>query len=962
MVFSNEFWRVLARRWSRPLGRRSARDGVMRQAAVATAVAVLIGGGAVQAQTGPRAATKVVKKSTAAKPTTPTPTAARAAATTPVFVRELGGISEYRLPNGLQILLFPDEAQSTTTVNITYRVGSRHESSGEYGMAHLLEHLLFKGTPRHRRIDEEFATRGMRANGTTTADRTNYYAEFNANPQTLDFALTLEADRMVNSFIAKADLDSEMTVVRNEFELAENDPAQALSARVVGVAYDWHNYGHTTLGPKSDIENLPIERLQAFYQRFYRPDNATLMVAGRFDAASTLALIGQRFGPLVKPKTPVPQPYTTEPPQDGERSVVVRRIGGQPAVLAYYHVPPFAHPDSAALQVLGLLLSLQPSGQLYQSLVETRLALAAQLSGLGATDAGGMRAFALLPPDADVAAVEARLLAVVEGRDTPPFDEAELARVRELALTSYREQMKNPQALIQQISSLGVSDWRLLFQLMEDLPKVTLADVERVRRAYLRPANRTVGRYLPAQAVERVEIPPAPPLAERLAGLKGPPKIDDGERFDPSPQQLAERTVTRKLPSGIELSTLSKRTRGNTVVLRLALRWGERRETFQHRGTEVLATLLSEGSTGWSKQALRDRLVQLKAGMSLTSGDQGAELQIAAERDTLIDALQLAADLMQRPLLPKDAFDREQAAALAGLEGARQELEVLRQEAVRDHYNRARGVGPRDPEYLQSLDERIADVKATTLADVQRFHADYWSANEARVAVVGALPDGLEAAVDRLFGAWKKPQSPRFVRALDQASTIPPARFDVIARDKTSAELRMRLDFALSDRDADFLPLMVATHILGGGSLENRLTVRVRGQAGLSYGVGASLAAAHFGDEAVLSVGGSFAPQNRAQMISLVQDELRRMTETGITEEELARAKASLMEGRRQARGDDGELASMLMLLGDQSETWADMDRQDAAVQALTVAQVNAAWRRHVRLDGFVISTVGDFK
>ncbi|UXH77271.1 M16 family metallopeptidase [Roseateles amylovorans] len=937
----------------------------MRWSVWSAAVTLSLAAGGLQAQTvTPSSAANKVSASQGVRKLGPTPAkaSAKAGATQPTFVRELGGISEYRLPNGLQILLFPDEAQSTTTVNITYRVGSRHESSGEYGMAHLLEHLMFKGTPTHRRIDVDFASRGMRANGTTTADRTNYYAEFNADPKTLDFALTLEADRMVHSFIAKSALDSEMTVVRNEFELAENDPLQVLNSRVLGVAYDWHNYGHDTLGPKSDIENVPIERLQAFYKRFYRPDNATLMVAGRFDVAKTLALIGQRFGPVARPKFPIPHPYTVEPAQDGERSVVVRRIGGQPALMAYYHVPAFAHPDSAPLRVLGLLLSLEPSGQLYKALVEPRLALTAGLSGLGGTDAGGIRAFAVLPPDADRAAVEARLLDIVEGRNVAPFDEAELARVRDLAVTGYREQMKNPEALIQQISSLGVSDWRLLFQLMEDLPKVTLQDVERVRRAYLRPANRTLGRYLPSEAVERVEIPLAPPMDQRLAGLTGPPKVEDGERFDPTPKHLADRTVTRQLPSGIALSTLTKRTRGKTVTLQMKLRWGERRETFQHLGTEVVASLMSEGAVGLSKQALQDRLIQLKANLNIRSGDQGAELVISAEQDTLIDALQVAAELMQRPLLPQDAFERERASALAALEGARQELETLRQAAVRDHYNRARGVGPTDPDYLRSIDEQVANVKATSLADIQRFHADYWSANDAHVAVVGAVPDGLDAAVEQLFGAWKKPQAPQFVRHIGKADQIPAARFDAVARDKTSAAMRMRLDFALNDRHPDYLPLVVATHILGAGGLESRLSVRVRDQAGLSYGVGASLSAAHFGDDAELIIGGSFAPQNRERMLTLVGDELRRMSEQGITPDELRRAKADLMEARRQARADDGELAAGLLSQRDQGETWADEDKQDAQVQALTVEQVNAAWRRHIRLDGFVTSTVGDFK
>ena len=206
-------------------------------------------------------------------------------------VTSVEGITEYRLPNGLRVLLMPDASKPTVTVNMTYLVGSRHENYGETGMAHLLEHLLFKGTPGNPKIPEEFNKRGMRMNGTTSLDRTNYYELFQANDDNLKWALDMEADRMVNSFIAKKDLDTEMTVVRNEYERGENSPGSVLMKRMQSVAYDWHNYGNSTIGNRSDIENVKIENLQAFYRQYYQPDNAVLLVAGKFDTAKVLQWI-----------------------------------------------------------------------------------------------------------------------------------------------------------------------------------------------------------------------------------------------------------------------------------------------------------------------------------------------------------------------------------------------------------------------------------------------------------------------------------------------------------------------------------------------------------------------------------------------------------------------------------------------------------------------------------------------
>src|ERR1051325_586063 len=284
------------------------------------------------------------------------------------------GITEYRLTNGLRVLLFPDPSKPTVTVNITYLVGSAHEGYGETGMAHLLEHLQFKGSKGHTNIPQELTEHGARTNASTWLDRTNYFETIQATDANLQWALGLEADRMINSFIAKKDLDSEMTVVRNEFERGENEPPSVLEERVLSTAYLWHNYGHSTIGARSDIENVPIDRLQAFYHRFYQPDNAVLLVAGKFDEPKTLASIQSLFGAIPKPDRPLQRIYTQEPTQDGERSVTLRRTGDTAEILAGYHIPAGSHPDSAPLDLLIHSLVDSPSGRLYPALVEAKKA------------------------------------------------------------------------------------------------------------------------------------------------------------------------------------------------------------------------------------------------------------------------------------------------------------------------------------------------------------------------------------------------------------------------------------------------------------------------------------------------------------------------------------------------------------------------------------------------------------
>src|SRR5262245_27509862 len=311
-------------------------------------------------------------------------------------VTSIEGITEYRLDNGVKVLLFPDSAAAKVTVNMTVFVGSRHEGYGETGMAHLLEHMVFKGTPQHPDVPKALRDHGAQFNGTTWVDRTIYFETMDGTDKNLEFAIRLEVDRLVNSHVKREDLLSEMTVVRNEFEAGENDPGTILSQRMLATAFEWHNYGKSTIGNRSDIERVPIDRLQAFYKKYYQPDNVMLIVAGKFDESKALTLVQKYFGPIPRPERKLPTTYTEEPAQDGERSVTLRRVGDVSAIGIAWHIPSAAHPDTAAMEVLAGILRTQPSGRLYKALVETKKASSASAYAGREHDPG------LLTADAEV--------------------------------------------------------------------------------------------------------------------------------------------------------------------------------------------------------------------------------------------------------------------------------------------------------------------------------------------------------------------------------------------------------------------------------------------------------------------------------------------------------------------------------------------------------------------------------
>ncbi len=462
------------------------------------------------------------------------------------------GITEYRLDNGLRVLLFPDPTKSTITVNVTYMVGSRHEDYGETGMAHLLEHLLFMGSKNHPDIKKELQDRGARPNGTTWYDRTNYFETFAASDDNLAWALSMEADRMVNSFVAKKDLDSEMTVVRNEMEAGENSPPRVLLQKVLAAAFEWHNYGKLTIGARSDVERVPIERLQAFYRHFYQPDNALLVVAGKFDEQKALALIQKTFGAIPKPQRQLRRTYTVEPAQDGERQVVVRRVGDIQYVGAAWHIPPGSHEEYPAIEMAVAILGDQPSGRLYKALVETKKAATVSMNAFQLKEPGFAYASASVRMDSSLEDARKALLDTIAEIRTKPFTRDELERQRTRWLKNFELQMNDPQDVALELSEWqAMGDWRLMFLHRDRIEKVTLEQVQKAAEKYFIPSNCTVGLFIPEKEPVRVQ-PPEPPDVDKLVeGYTGRAVVSQGESFEATPANIDRRTIRGEIGGGL---------------------------------------------------------------------------------------------------------------------------------------------------------------------------------------------------------------------------------------------------------------------------------------------------------------------------------------------------------------------------------------------------------------------------
>jgi zinc protease len=873
-------------------------------------------------------------------------------------VRSVEGIDEYRLANGLQVLLVPDASKPTTTVNLTYRVGSRHENVGETGMAHLLEHMLFKGSPKHPKVWAEFTRRGLAANGSTSFDRTNYTATFSANDDNLRWYLGWLADSMVNSNIAREDLDTEMTVVRNEMESGENNPSRILVQRTMAAAYDWHPYGRSVIGARSDVENVDIPRLQAFYRLYYQPDNATLIVSGSFDPQRVLQTVADSFGPIPKPTRQLPAMYTLDAAQDGERQVTLRRSGGAPLLMAAYHVPAGSQPDFAAVEMLALVLGDTPAGRLHKQLTEKQLASSAFAFAWSLADPGVLFLGAQLAPGQDVDKARDALLAAGESIARAPITDDELKRARTQWLNGWEQTFTDPENVGLALSeAIAMGDWRLFFLDRDHVRQVTLADVQRVAEAYLRPANRTLGMYLPTDAPQRAPAPAKADLAATLQAFKPQAAAAAVAAFDATPANIDARTQ-RFEAGGLKAAVLSKPTRGGAAQAVLSLRLGDETSLFgQAAAAEAAARLLDKGTATLSRQQVQDRLDALKTTMSVQAGAGVVSVALSSRREHLAEAVALVAELLRRPAFPAEAFGEYKRQTLTRIEAARKEPGAVAGNALA----RLNNPYPRgDVRHARSFDEQLQDLNALTLEQVRAFHARFYGARHAQFGAAGDIDlPALQRALQAGFGDWQAGEP--FTRLPQPLVAGTGKTLMLDTPDKQNADLRARLSLPLSDNDADYAALMLANHLLGSGG-SSRLWKRVREAEGLSYDVRSQIAWNNFDPNSTWMASAIFAPQNRGKVEAAFREEIARALKDGFTQQELDEGRSGLLNFRRLSRAQDDVLASQLAGNLYVGRDFAVSARVDAALAALTLEQVNGALRKYLKPEQIDAVFAGDFK
>jgi zinc protease len=901
-----------------------------------------------------------------------------------------GGITEYDFPNGLRVLLYPDPATPKITVNVTYLVGSRNEGYGETGMAHLLEHMDFIETINGRQIKNEIVARGAAWNGTTSEDRTNYYETVPATDENLKWALSLESDRMVNIKFTKQLLDTEMTVVRNEFERGENSPQSILSERVAATAYLWHNYGKSTIGSKDDIEKVPVERLATFYKKYYQPDNAVLILTGRLDETKTLQAVADSMGKIPRPTRKLDPEYTVEPAQDGERFVKLSRVGEGQDLMIAFHGPAAGHPDSAALQVLAAIMSGGGrggrgggggEGRLAKALVETKMANSASMNFRGRHDPGLITLSASLSNDQSLDQVRDKMLQVLADVIKNPPTPQEMERATTGLQRNLENSLADPQAIATGALNEAVADgdWRLMFLQHDRLADISAQDVVRVAKAYLKQSNMTVGYYVPDPSPDRTVVPPTPDLEALLKDHISSMAITHAEVFDPTPANIEKRVVRSRLPNGMKVVMLPKQTEASKVDATIELRFGDATSLAgKNAAAQIAGSLLNAGTRTKTREQLSDEMRKLNATIQVSGGGGGgagggrgggrgggaaggaintATATITAPVGNFVAALRLAVEMLKEPAYPPAEFDRLIQPRIKALEVAQTEPTQLSAETL------TRYLSPwkeGDVLYNRTREEQLAELKAVTLDDARKFHDQFYGADSGVFAVVGPVDvNAITAEAAELLGNWNtamkyKPIVAEFraVAAMNQKIETP---------DKANAQFEAGVPVKVSQNDPDY-PAMVLAGYMFGVPITSHISDRIRNREGLSYGANARITVPTEGDAALLSGTVSLNPANGPKVEFSFRDELTRTLKDGFSASEVAEAKKAYLDSRMVSRSQDAALLSLLASNEQLGRTLDWDDQLEKKIAALTPAQISDAFRRHVDAAALTIVKAGDFR
>ena len=868
-------------------------------------------------------------------------------------VKTKGEITEYKLDkNGLSVLLMEDHSAPVLTFMVTYRVGSRNEVTGTTGATHLLEHLMFKGTEKYNKangghIDAALGNIGARMNATTYLDRTNYYESIPSDY--LELAVDLESDRMRNLWLHKEDKDAEMTVVRNEFERSENSPFQALNTAIWAAAFQAHPYHHSTIGWKSDIENVPIEKLRKFYDTFYWPNNTTVTVIGDFDTNNALELISKYYGSIPSSPHKIPELYTTEPEQQGSRRVTINRAGQLGVVGIAHKIPEGASKETYPLVLLDYILANGKTSRFYKALVDKNKAVNIFNYYVPFHDASIFTPYIFLAPGATHEEVEKIVLEEIEKIKNDGITEDEVNRViNQIAAETAYDRDGSFSIASQLNEAIAMGDWTFYVDYLENLKKVTTSDIQEAVKKYFIESQRTVGYFIPKiEGGDKSEIKPSSWYEDQTKAFYKEGDETEGSSHsavvNPSLVQTSKISDNIKSNniSGIKVLTAKTGVK-DVITFRGSFAAGD---SFSPESNSMIADLtgnmLDKGTEKKDKFALAEKLENMGADLSFSVDAHSLNFSGKCLTKDVDEVLSLLAEQLRFPVFNTEEFEKLKIQRQGNL---KQLLEDTDARASEKSDSMLFPFG--HPNHGASIYQLVKDIDGVSLDDVKKFYTKYYGPKSMIFVLVGDLDqDNISKSIDGVFNGWTGGIDYPNIDSTDQVSIG--ETVIVKMKEKTSATLRIAQTTGLKRTDADYLALSIGNSIFGMGGFSARLMSIIRDDEGLTYGIYSQLSGDTYSD-GQFAISGTFSPDLLAKGLNSTMREFRRWVKDGVTTEELAAAKTRAIGGYKVGLSTTSGIASNLLSITQRGYEPSYMDEYPEMINALTLDKVNGAIKKYI--------------
>ena len=855
------------------------------------------------------------------------------------FVKESGGIKEYTMTsNGLRVLLKQDNTAPVATFMVTYEVGSRNEAIGYTGSTHLLEHLMFKGsrkfnTKKGNSVFQTLQSLGARMNATTWLDRTNYFAVLPS--EHLETLIEIEADRMRSAYIKEEDRQSEMTVVRNEFERGQNSPSGVLDENIWATAYQAHPYHHSTIGWKEDIENVSIERLKEFYDTFYWPNNATAIAIGDFTEADALSMIKKHFGKIRKSTKPIPEVYTAEPKQEGIRTITLKRAGQQGIVGVAHKTPSATGPDAAAFMVLSSILSSGKNSRFYKNITDKGLTTSVYIWDSLFRDPGLFTVYANLSPDVDHKTVEEAIVNEYEKIKKDGVSEEEIKRAQSQLIASMKFSQDGSYAVASGLNeAIASGDWTLYTTYGDKIGAVTKEDIKKIVNKYFLEDLSTIGYFIPLGSGGQGQKPAT--SAKELEKMKQ-------KHFSTEEELLSSKIIDTEPVKGIRLLTLKRGT--GVVTMRGSMLGGDIYSTKNNRTADMVAAMLDQGTTNMSKFEISEKLESAGARLSFFNGQARVGFSGKFLSDDTNMVIGLLADQLKNPLFSKDELEKSKKRQIAGYKRSKESTrgnamnDMLQAFYGSDHQN-----SPTNP------DRAIEQIKKLTSEDLKDYHSKNYGLGSMVLVVVGDVDHvKMENLIKQSFDEWK--QSPLKNKEEQKTGNKVANKAYVTMEDKTSTDFVVGTALGIDRYHPDYLPLYLATHTLGG-NFSARLMQTVRVKEGLTYGINSALSGFGNSNDGYWMVGGTFSPKLLSKGESSTLREIKKWAEGGITQKELDVTKSTLIGGFQVGFDTTGGLAGGILNAAVVHNDLTYLDSYPNMLQSITLDRVNSAISKYISFDG----------